>query len=244
MNNLDSLEAKLAHLRDFFRPLPSVMVAFSGGVDSTFVLKVAHETIGDRVLALTTTSPTMPDDDRLSALEMARLIGARHLASIQRTRDSGYARNPIDRCYLCKHNLFTVCEAKARELQIDDNRRWPQPRRPPRLSPRYQGSLREARTSILWSRPRCLRPTSASYRELWACRHGTGLLRRACRRAFHTALLITAERIAHGRARRTLAPCDGLSGRARTLSWRGRAPRGRVRRDCAAVGTCYRASGR
>src|SRR5579871_2359156 len=121
MTNATPLEAKLAHLRDFFRPLPSVMVAFSGGVDSTFVLKVAHETIGDRVLALTTTSPTMPDDDRLSALEMASLIGARHLVIESNELEiPGYARNPIDRCYLCKHNLFTVCEAKARELQIDD----------------------------------------------------------------------------------------------------------------------------
>ena len=46
--------------RAIFAPMKSVMVAFSGGVDSTFVLKVAHQTIGDRVLALTTTSPTMP----------------------------------------------------------------------------------------------------------------------------------------------------------------------------------------
>jgi uncharacterized protein len=121
MTNANPLEAKLAHLRDFFRPLPSVMVAFSGGVDSTFVLKVAHETIGDRVLALTTTSPTMPDDDRLSALEMARLIGARHLVIESNELEiPGYARNPIDRCYLCKHNLFTVCEAKAHELQIEE----------------------------------------------------------------------------------------------------------------------------
>src|ERR1700722_1729481 len=121
MTNATPLEAKLAHLRDFFRSLPSVMVAFSGGVDSTFVLKVAQDTIGDRVIALTTTSPTMPDDDRLSALEMARLIGARLLVIESNELEiPGYARNPIDRGYLCKHNLFTVCEAKAHELKIDE----------------------------------------------------------------------------------------------------------------------------
>jgi uncharacterized protein len=114
------LDAKLDQLRAIFTPMGNVIVAFSGGVDSTFVLRVAHDAIGDRVLALTTTSPTMPDQDRLSALEMAARIGARHLiVESNELEIPGYAQNPLNRCYLCKHSLFTVCEAKAHELGIE-----------------------------------------------------------------------------------------------------------------------------
>ena len=121
MDTTKSLNAKLERMRAIFAPMRSLIVAFSGGVDSTFVLKVAHEVLGDSVLALTTTSPTMPDEDRESALAMARLIGARHLVVESNELEiPGYSANPINRCYLCKHNLFTVCEAKAAELRIDE----------------------------------------------------------------------------------------------------------------------------
>jgi pyridinium-3,5-biscarboxylic acid mononucleotide sulfurtransferase len=117
---MNSLEAKLQRLRESFRAMRSVMVAFSGGVDSSFVLRVAHETIGARVLALTTTSPTMPDDDRLNAVAIAQTLGVRHvIVESNELEIAGYARNPLNRCYLCKHNLFTVCVDKARELEIE-----------------------------------------------------------------------------------------------------------------------------
>ncbi len=116
------LDDKFARLKRLLTRMNSAMVAFSGGVDSTFLLKVAHGVLADRVTALTTTSPTMPDDDRENALAMARRIGiGRHLVIASNELEvPGYAANPLDRCYLCKHNLFTVCEAKAAELGIEN----------------------------------------------------------------------------------------------------------------------------
>ncbi len=118
---MKTLDAKLEQMRAIFAPMRSLVVAFSGGVDSTLVLKVAHDALGDSVLALTTTSPTMPDEDRDSAIAMARLIGARHMiVESNELEIAGYAANPLNRCYLCKHNLFTVCEAKAAQLGIEE----------------------------------------------------------------------------------------------------------------------------
>ena len=109
-------------MRAIFAPMRILIVAFSGGVDSTFVLKVAHDLLGDSV---SRADHHFADDARSTIasprLRWRRLIGARHLlVESNELEIPGYAANPLNRCYLCKHNLFTVCEAKAAELGFDE----------------------------------------------------------------------------------------------------------------------------
>ena len=105
---------KLDRLRGLLADLPSALVAFSGGVDSSFLLRVAHEVLGERCLALTTVSPTMPADDLAAARELAARLGVAHLLVEANELDiPGYAENPANRCYFCKDHLFTICVAEA-----------------------------------------------------------------------------------------------------------------------------------
>lgn len=111
-------EQKLAALQQILTELDSVVIAFSGGVDSTFLLKVALDTLGqDKVLALTATSPTYPQFEFEEACRLAREFGARHLVVDSNELEiPGFAQNDRRRCYHCKHELFSICGEKAREL--------------------------------------------------------------------------------------------------------------------------------
>jgi len=112
----DDLAAKLDDLRTRLAAQPAVVVAFSGGVDSAFLLKVAADALGDRCHAVTAISPTMAR----SEIEDARALGAElglgarhHLVDANELDVPGYAENPVDRCALCKTELMDVAAPVA-----------------------------------------------------------------------------------------------------------------------------------
>jgi uncharacterized protein len=110
----DELAAKLVELERILRAIGSAVLAFSGGVDSSFVLRVAHDALGPRLLALTSVSPTNPEADTAQALMLARELGVRHrVVAADELGIPGYAANPPDRCYLCKSRLYEICAQAA-----------------------------------------------------------------------------------------------------------------------------------
>jgi uncharacterized protein len=117
MDTTSAPDDKVARLRALLADLPSVLVAFSGGVDSSFLLRVARDVLGARVTALTTISPTSPEDDVAGAVALAAELGVRHeLVDTDELAIPGYAANPVNRCWFCKDHLYALCAERAPAL--------------------------------------------------------------------------------------------------------------------------------
>jgi uncharacterized protein len=115
------MEKKLQNLVDIIGEMESLLVAYSGGVDSTFLLLVAKEVVGDRVIAATAKSPTYPEREYEQARAMVSKLGVQHLTIVtEELAKPEFFQNPPNRCYYCKRELF----GKLREIAYQYGLRW------------------------------------------------------------------------------------------------------------------------
>ena len=115
----DELQEKLAKLEEYIRELGSLAIGFSGGVDSSFLLAVAHEVLGDNVIAVTGADASVPEREVNEAIAFCKERGIRHIiCKVDPLQEEGYRNNSPDRCYYCKHGIFTEVKRIADEYGI------------------------------------------------------------------------------------------------------------------------------
>lgn len=117
---MDTLNQKQQNLCEYIKGLGSVAVAFSSGVDSTFLLKTAHDLLGDKAIAVTACSCSFPQRELNEAKSFCKKEGIRHIiVESEELSIEGFAQNPKNRCYLCKRELFTKIKKIAAENGIE-----------------------------------------------------------------------------------------------------------------------------
>lgn len=113
------LMEKLNNLEEYIRGLGSLAVGFSGGVDSSFLLAVAHEVLGEKVIAVTGADASVPERELKEAEKFCSDRGIKHIiCRVDPLSEDGYRHNGPDRCYFCKHGIFTEVKKIADENGI------------------------------------------------------------------------------------------------------------------------------
>ncbi len=142
-----TLDQKIDALRAELRTLGSVLVCYSGGVDSAYLLAESARALGPKAVAFTAISASLADDEHVAAAELAQRLGVRHLqVQTRELENPQYAANPVDRCYYCKREVYSaaldVCRAEGLTHVIDGlNRDDRSDRRPGRKAAREHGVL-------------------------------------------------------------------------------------------------------
>jgi len=110
---------KLDRLREKLRDMKRVAIAFSGGVDSSFLLAVGHDELGDNAVAVTAVSPTYPQEEYKDAQRFTKTLGSPHIIiQTKELQNKDYAKNPQNRCYYCKKELFMQMKQVANQHHI------------------------------------------------------------------------------------------------------------------------------
>lgn len=113
------LDAKIDQLQRNLSEVPGALVAYSGGADSAFLAEVSHQVLGQKAIAVTADSPSLPRRELAEAVELAASRGWRHeVVGTFEMDDENYASNPHDRCYFCKSALFERISPIAQELGL------------------------------------------------------------------------------------------------------------------------------
>ena len=115
----NQLLQKYEQLKNSIKKSGSAIVAFSGGIDSALLLKVAYDTLGEKAIAVTADSPSLPRRELEETKRIAQQIGARHLViNTEETNNENYLKNPNNRCYHCKSELYTKLKIVSAQLGI------------------------------------------------------------------------------------------------------------------------------
>ncbi len=116
----EELQVKLEHLKRYIAGLGSLAVGFSGGVDSSLLTAVAHEVLGDRLIAVTGADASVPEREVSEATAFCKERGIRHIiCTVDPLKEEGYRLNSPDRCYFCKRGIFTEISKIAKENGIE-----------------------------------------------------------------------------------------------------------------------------